>query len=113
MAQDFFGSVEAAYGKSIRYQDRKDLRISAVFEDLPSNTSMKFDCLLNWQAFLDENDWANNWGNNCALTYVELHPGTDVSSFENKFQNFFDRHDEAQSETYKVKLGLQKYSEQY
>ena len=113
MAQDFYGSVEAAYGKSIRYQNRKDLRISAVFEDLPSNTSMKFDCLLNWQTFLDENDWAKNWGNNCALTYVVLHPGTDVSSFENKFQNLLDRHEEAQSETYKVKLGLQKYSEQY
>jgi putative ABC transport system permease protein len=113
MAQDFFGSVEAAYGKSLQYQNRKDLRISAVFEDLPSNTSMKFDCLLNWQTFLDENDWAKNWGNNCALTYVVLHPDTDVSSFENKLQDFFDRHEEAQSETYKVKLGLQKYSEQY
>jgi ABC-type antimicrobial peptide transport system permease subunit len=113
MARDFFGSVEAAYGKFIRYQNRKDLRISAVFEDLPSNTSMKFDCLVNWQTFLDENDWAKNWGNNSALTYVVLHPGTDVNSFKNKFQNFFDRHEEAQSETYKVKLGLQKYSEQY
>ncbi|MGC3945584.1 MAG: ABC transporter permease [Chryseolinea sp.] len=113
MAQDFFGSAEAAYGKSIRYQNRKDLRISAVFEDLPSNTSMKFDCLINWQTFMDENAWAKNWGNNCALTYVVLHPGTDVSSFENKFQNFLNRHDEAQNETYKVKLGLQKYSDQY
>ncbi|MEJ1240561.1 FtsX-like permease family protein [Chryseolinea sp. T2] len=113
MAEDFFGSVDAAYGKSIRYQNRKDLRITAVFENLPSNTSMKFDCLINWQTFMDENDWAKNWGNNCALTYVVLHPGTAVSSFENKFQNFFDRHEEAQSETYKVKLGLQKYSDQY
>lgn len=42
-----------------------------------------------------------------------LHTGTDVSAFENKFQHFFDNHEGAQSDTYKVKLGLQKYSEQY
>jgi len=113
MAQDFFGSVEAAYGKSIRYQDKKDLRISAVFEDLPSNTSMKFDYLLNMKTFFDEHDWARTWGNNCVLTYVVLHPSVDISSFENKYQSFFDRHDGAQNDTYKVKLGLQKYSEQY
>src|SRR4051812_49405508 len=34
MAEDFFGSVENAIGKSIRYQNRKDLKVTAVFENI-------------------------------------------------------------------------------
>ncbi|HTF21807.1 MAG TPA: ABC transporter permease [Chryseolinea sp.] len=113
MAEDFFGSVEAAYGQSIRYENRKDLKIKAVFENLPSNTSMKFDYLLNWETFLEENEWARKWGNNGANTYLVLQQGADPKAFESKFQTFLNRHEGAQNETFKVKLGIQKYSEQY
>jgi ABC-type antimicrobial peptide transport system permease subunit len=113
MAEDFFGSVEAAYGQSIRYQNTKDLKITAVFENLPANTSMKFDYLLNWEIFLEENDWARNWGNNGANTYLVLQQGADAKGFESKLQTFLNRHEEAQNENYKAKLGIQKYSEQY
>jgi ABC-type antimicrobial peptide transport system permease subunit len=113
LAEDFFGSVEAAYGQSIRYNNTKDLKITAVFENLPSKTSMKFDYLLNWETFLGENDWARNWGNNGANTYLVLQQGADPKAFESKFQTFLDRHKEAQNENFKVKLGIQKYREKY
>ena len=47
MAKQFFGSASSAIGKSIRYKNRKDFTVSAVFADLPQNVSRKFDFLIN------------------------------------------------------------------
>lgn len=113
MAEDFFGSVEVAFGQSMRYENRKDLKVSAVFENLPPNSSMKFDYILNWETFLEENDWAREWGNNGPSCFMVLEKGTDPLAFENKFRDFLDRHEEAQNKNFVIKFGLQKYSEQY
>jgi putative ABC transport system permease protein len=113
MAEDFFGSAEAAFGQSIRYENKKDLKVSAVFENLPSNSSMKFDYILNWETFLEENDWARDWGNNGPACYLVLQEGTNVDDFRNKFRDFLQRHKESQNENFVIKFGLQKYSDQY
>ena len=113
MAGIFFGSADAALGQSLRYENRMDLKVSAVFEDLPPNSSMKFDYMLSWETFQNEQQWSRNWGNNASYCFIVLKEGADVSAFGNKLYNFLDRHPDAQNETFKVKLGLQKYSEQY
>src|ERR1700744_2798752 len=38
MAENFYGSAQAAIGKTIRFENKKDFTISAVFENLPDNT---------------------------------------------------------------------------
>lgn len=43
MAEQFFGSPAQAIGKSIRYENKEDLLITAVFENLPANASRQFD----------------------------------------------------------------------
>ncbi|WP_299285255.1 ABC transporter permease [uncultured Mucilaginibacter sp.] len=43
MAGLFFGSPQAAMGKTIRYKNQIDFTVSAVFENIPENTSRKFD----------------------------------------------------------------------
>jgi len=113
MAEDFFGSAEAAAGQSMRYENRKDVRVSAVFENLPSNSSIQFDYILNWETFLEENDWARHWGNNGPACFLVLQEGTDEISFEKKFSDFLQRHKEDQNENFTIKFGLQKFSEQY
>ena len=62
MAVAFFGSPQAAIGKTIRNENRRDMTVAAVFEDMPGNASPKFDFLLNWYAYLDDNGWAKQWG---------------------------------------------------
>ena len=54
MAEDFFGSPEEAIGKTIRYQNKKDLKITAVFDNVPQNSTTQFDYILNWQTFPEE-----------------------------------------------------------
>jgi putative ABC transport system permease protein len=67
MAVDFFGTPQEAIGKTIRYENKKDFKVTAVFEDLPHNVSSKFEFLINWDSFLDENKWAIDWGNTALL----------------------------------------------
>ncbi len=56
MAEDFFGSPEKAIGKTIRYENKKDLKITAVFDNVPKNSSAQFDYIINWQTFLENNE---------------------------------------------------------
>ena len=111
MAEDFFGSPENAMGKSIRYQNSKDLKVSAVFENIPSNSSRKFDFLINWQTFLEENGWARDWGNNGPPTFIALKSGTDLVAFRKKIIHFIELYNK--EENFKIELDVQRYSEQY
>jgi hypothetical protein len=91
MARDFFGSPLQAMGKTIRYQNHKDYTVSAVFE-IPENASEHFDYLINWHAFLEDESWAKEWGNNGPGTFILLKPGTDPVSFEKKITRFLDNY---------------------
>ncbi|HEY4656011.1 MAG TPA: ABC transporter permease, partial [Cyclobacteriaceae bacterium] len=111
MAEDFFGSADAAYGQTIRYDNRKDMKITAVFENTPYNSSFQFDYILSWETFLENQSWARNWDNNGPHTFLMLQPGTDVAAFENKIRDFMDLHTE--NKNFVVRFGLQRFSEQY
>ncbi len=114
MANDFFGSPENAMGKTIRLGDRKDFNITAVFENLPDLASEKFDYLLNWDFFIDENKgWAKDWGNNGPRTFVALRPGTDPVAFEKKITHFLDNYNKQQGASFHVQLGIQRFDETY
>ena len=111
MAEDFFGSAEAAIGKSIRYQDRKDMNISAVFENISPQSSYQFDYLINWETFLEDNGWAKEWGNNGPSTFVMLRQGTDVNAFESKIKDFITRYEK--QENFRIELGVQPFRDRY
>jgi hypothetical protein len=42
MALDFYDSPEQAVGQAIRYQNRLDLMVTAVFEDITPQSSLQF-----------------------------------------------------------------------
>ena len=42
MAVDFFGSPEKAFGQTIRFQNQKDFQVTAVFENIPVNSTAKY-----------------------------------------------------------------------
>ncbi|HVV54349.1 MAG TPA: ABC transporter permease, partial [Mucilaginibacter sp.] len=80
MAEDFFGSPQAAIGKSIRYENKQNFNITAVFDNVPENSSHKFDYLLNWFQYLKENDWAKDWGNNGPEAYIQLRSDANAAA---------------------------------
>ena len=113
MAEDFFGSPQEAIGKTIRYENKKDLKITAVFDNMPENSSAKFDYIINWQIFLENNDWAKNWSNNGPPTHLMLRKGTDIKAFEKKIARFLDNYNKEQTSHFYVRLGIQRYGDTY
>ncbi len=113
MAEDFFGSAAEAIGKTIRYQNKKDLRITAVFENVPKNSSAQFDYIINWQTFLENNEWTKNWTNNGPLTYIMLLKGTDEKAFEKKIARFLDNYNKEQTPQSYIRLGIAHYGDNY
>ena len=113
MAAGFFGSPEAAIGKTIRFQNKKDFSVMAVFDDLPENTSQKFDFVINWATFLDENSWAKEWGNNGPHTFLLLRPDANPALVEKKITHFLDTYNKDQGKGFRIELAMQPFGEGY
>ncbi|MFC2133380.1 ABC transporter permease [Bacteroidota bacterium] len=85
IANKYFGN-EDPIGKIIKI-DTLNCEVTAVIEDLPENTHMKFKVLLSLITF--ENIWwARDWMTGTCFTYLTLQPGTDINSFEEKIRNY-------------------------
>jgi len=113
MAEEFFGSTAQAIGKTIRYDNKKDLKITAVFDNVPQNSTAQFDYILNWQSFLQRNNWATDWTNNGPATYIVLREGTDAKAFEKKISRFLDNYNKEQTAHSFIRLGIQRYGDIY
>jgi putative ABC transport system permease protein len=113
MAEDFFGSPANAIGKTMRFENRKDLKVTAVFKDVPKNSTAQFDYIMNWQSFLEVNGWAKEWTNNGPSTYLQLRKGTNAVAFEKKISRFLDHYNKEQTPHYYIRLGIQRSGDMY
>jgi putative ABC transport system permease protein len=111
MAMMFFDSPQEALGKIIRYENRIDFSITGVFEDVPQNSSMKFDYIASWEnsrlGQLEKSD--NKWP-----TIIQLQPGTDPAKAEANINKLLTQHQKENiAAGVIVKLGLQPFDERY
>ena len=113
MAVDFFGSPQAAIGKTIRYENRTDFKVTAVFDNVPRLSSRKFDFLINWENFLARNTWAKQWGNNGPAALIKLRANADPLAVEKKIRKFLDNYNKEQDAGFRIELGLQRYDDLY
>ena len=112
-ADRFFGNPQNAMGKTIRFDNKRDFSITAVFEDLPANTSRKFDYVISWEAWQQNHPWAKGWEGSGPLTYVLLRPEANPVLVEKKLAHFLDNYNKNQNAAYHIELGLQKFDEVY
>lgn len=112
-AEALFGKSQNAIGKTIRFNDREEFTVTAVFENLPLNVSRHFDYVINWDAWLQHNDWAKDWGNSGPVAFVLLRENADAALVDKKLTHFLNAYNKRQSDAYRVELGLQKFSEIY
>jgi ABC-type antimicrobial peptide transport system permease subunit len=113
MANSLFGNVDSALGKMVRCENKKDYSVTGVFKNLPVEASAKFDFLINWSAFLEEYDWAKEWGSSGPNTFIMLRKESDPLLVEQKIKNFLDSYLNNQSDNYRIELGMQRYGEKY
>lgn len=88
LAQKLIGSPEEAVGKTILTEDSTAYTVSAVMEDVPSNSHFSFSGLRVMPA--DYN--ANGWQNFDVYTYLLLQHGADAKALESKLPAFFERY---------------------
>jgi putative ABC transport system permease protein len=122
MAENFFGSPEAAFGKSISLERSQtkfiNFKVNAVFENLPVNSSQKFDFLINWQFLLDsvKNDLGLTslfYYEDPLQTYIMLKPGTDAAAVNMKIKDFLTQYKPADKAQFRVELGMRRFDEMY
>lgn len=114
MADNIFGSPQAAMGKTVKFNNFHLFKVNAVFEDLPANTSQHFDFVINWQYLIKAVNWLSDWGNRAPETFVQLQPGSNAAAVEAKIKNFVTSYLTANYRTgYRVELGLQPLKDFY
>ena len=112
-ARIFFGSAVAAMGRTIRFENKKDFTISAVFKDLPENSSRSFEFIINWQEFLLEHPGFKRWDNTGPVTYIQLKPNANFISVNKKLTHFRSNYTADKKSSYRAENALQPFDEVY
>ncbi|MCP4632784.1 MAG: FtsX-like permease family protein [candidate division Zixibacteria bacterium] len=95
LAQKIFGDEEA-FGKTVRTDNGKDLKITGILRDLPENTHLEFDALgpiSTQEALAKERQpegstqpiWLEQWQMIAMPTYVRFLEGVLPEGFDEKF----------------------------
>lgn len=114
MSVIFFGSPEKAIGQSVKIDNYRDLKVTAVFEDMGSNVSDRLEYVLNWDFFLErEQGWITNWHNSGSTTFLKLREHADREALEKKLHHFIKGYDKEWTDIDYLELGLQPYGEKY
>jgi putative ABC transport system permease protein len=116
LALKLFGSVDGAMGKTLSRDQKnswKNFVVKAVFDDLPPNSSLHFEFLINWQAYYQEHPWMQRWDNSGPLTLALLKPGANPKLVAAKVKHFFDKYGSDHIPGYRTELIMQPFGEMY
>jgi ABC-type antimicrobial peptide transport system permease subunit len=111
LARKLFNSAENVIGKTIQWEnDEQPFRVSGIFEEPSSNSSMKFDILFTYEYFYQSDTAnANNWANSNPISFLLLRKGTNVKPLERKLTGFLH----AKYNNSPLTLSLRKYADRY
>lgn len=88
-AKKLFGN-EDPMGKIIRHNNQHDLKVGAIMQDLPANSSVNFHVALPFRIWEQENAGTfRNWDAYVLASYVELKPGADLTAVNKKIKALF------------------------
>ena len=96
-------------GKIIRIDNKENVTVTGVLEEIPEASSLKFDYLLNYYLWFKENDWAKEWGNNGPRCFVMLASGASVDKVNAKIKNYLKTKEKESN----IELFLQNYGDSY
>ncbi|MEJ5995779.1 ABC transporter permease [Pedobacter sp. Du54] len=104
-AKILFGSTNVL-NRTVKFQDKDNLTVSAVIKDMPENTSaiLKFDFLMPWAFYevVDGSARELNWGNFSFVTMLSLDPKVDVAKVNEKISKVVKAHLEEATQPYMI-----------
>ena len=91
VAKAYFGSDDPI-GKVIRIDNKYDVKVTGVYEDLPYNTSFRdLTYIMPWDLYLSQNPWIkekkNPWGSNFTQTFAQVADNSDMQKVSAKIKN--------------------------
>lgn len=96
LAEKYYGSDwkadNAAVGQHILVNNDKEYRVTGVFEDIPSHSSLQFDFVLSIKAYLNHSSGIESWENSNFQLYVQLRPDADVQLVNEKIKLLQNEH---------------------
>jgi putative ABC transport system permease protein len=108
MAEAFFKSPADAMGKTLHYENNFDVVVTAVFENLPEQSSLHFDFLFNMDALKKLLPLASP----NIYAYVELNNNADPKKVAKEINAYLKPGFDKEGNT-KTSIGLQPLGEQY
>ncbi|MDO9576486.1 MAG: ABC transporter permease [Candidatus Cloacimonadales bacterium] len=94
-AEKIFGS-ENSIGKTLMLGSDTKV-VSAVIEDVPPNSQLRFDYILPIDNLLKTDTSLGEWGNNSIYTYIQTYKGVDIADLNAKIKNFIKENNEGAS----------------
>ena len=96
LASRFFGrdwrTSEDVLGTVIRVDNRIDMKLTGVFEDVPKHSSIQFEFILPMKDFLQQNEWVESWKNSGLNMFVRLREDADPAQVNAKIKDLIDEH---------------------
>jgi len=87
LARRLFGAMDDVVGNMVELEHDKQFQVSGVMEDQPAYSSLRFEYVLSFEGFREENEWVRNWFNTAPQTHILFKPGTDIEAFNKKIFN--------------------------
>jgi putative ABC transport system permease protein len=97
-ADKFFGDWHTAMGKIVRYENKRDLKVTGILESTPDNTDFQMKLAVSWVTLVGKGgdlngnaqDWVSNFSDkNC---YIILPPGMNEKALNTELAAFAKRH---------------------
>jgi putative ABC transport system permease protein len=110
LAISLFGTTTNIVGRQVKWNRihmSGNYLISGVFKKVPSNSSLQFDALFNYDKFLEKNEKLTSWKNGGPATYIVLKKGSDADIVNTKIARYI------QEKGAKESLFIQRYSDRY
>lgn len=84
LASKYFKN-ESALGKVFRLDSKSEAKVTAVFNDLPSNSTLQFDFIIPYPVYSQVDQYNKEWGAwTGGKTYVKLKEGSNVTFLNGK-----------------------------
>jgi len=77
---------DSIIGTTFRIENRIDMTLTGVFEDIPINSTLQFEFVLPVEEFNRRNDWVDTWTSNGLRMFVRLQKDSDPVAVSAKIE---------------------------
>ena len=92
LAKKLFGDDDP-FGKMVKSENQRVLKVTGIIEDAPGNTHLKFDYLISFLTMYTlRNDIDRSWAILNYYSYIQLSDGIHAGDFENKLPAIVEKY---------------------